>query len=184
MSIDNPGPTRTTERVEADVSTVEVIEFQCVNCRQWFEDESRVIPVALNAEMGDPVDAEEVANLCSNCAEAIFGYDGPTDGILDFTRAAVENRTPEKDVVEGFHRALFRLVIPLTVLGIVTAIGLLVMSEFQRGLESAEFQEASSEITTGVGPGATELVGTLFLILLTASLIGLLRRVGSTAEGH
>jgi len=165
--------TRTSERVESN--TVEVTEYQCANCRQWYEDESDIVPVALNAAADAPADADEVAALCRGCADAVFGYEGAGESRLSELEGAVSEDRPTDGILnrvrEDHQSGTDHVAITITVvMAAITAwVGMEVMSQINTAVSEQEIQQASREFTT-TAPGMMDLVG-VFLVVAVLSVM-------------
>lgn len=78
--------TRTVEREEVSVETVEEQEFGCPVCEQWY-DRGEMVPVGLGVDEDGDIPHHRAYldedQLCESCAESLFDYDGPS-GLFDY----------------------------------------------------------------------------------------------------
>lgn len=72
------------KRTETRVTTETVEVYVCPSCGQQY-DRAQMVNVGLGYSTADDAEtsAEAVSMLCRNCADSVFGYDGPTGSVPD-----------------------------------------------------------------------------------------------------
>jgi len=152
--------TRTTERVESTVETVEIEEIQCPICEQWYADDDALVAVAVGATYepdGEIVTAAHDTLVCQACTDSLFGVE-PGPGRIDRVRAALQRPLVDLgdvSVPTGAIRTVASLGITLTVAGLVASE---VLSTMQQEVDASEFEQ--------VGGAPPDFLGLLPILLL------------------
>jgi len=163
--------TRTTERIESTVETVEIEEIQCPICEQWYEDDDQLVAVAVGATYepdGEVVTAAHNTQVCTGCTASLFAVE-PEPGRIDRVRAALSR--PLVDL--GDVSLPTQVITPLVSLGItLTVAGLIaseVLSTMQQEVDGSEIQEVGAPLPF------LDLVPLLVLIVLAWAVVETLR---------
>jgi len=163
--------TRTTERVESTIETVEVEEVQCPICEQWYADDEALVAVAVGATHepdGEVVTATHDTRVCQTCTESLFGVT-PEPGRIDRIREALSRPLVDLgdvSVPTGAIRTVASLGIALTVAGLVASE---VLTTMQQEVSAAEIQEVGAPLPF------LDLVPVLVLIVLAWVIVETLR---------
>jgi len=140
--------TRTTERVESTVETVEIEEIQCPICEQWYADDDALVAVAVGATYepdGEIVTAAHDTLVCQACTDSLFGVE-PEPGRIDRVRAALQRPLVDLgdvSVPTGAIRTVASLGITLTVAGLVASE---VLTTMQQEVDGSEIQEVGAPL--------------------------------------
>jgi hypothetical protein len=140
--------TRTTERIESTVETVEIEEIQCPICEQWYEDDDELVAVAVGATYepdGEVVTAAHNTQVCTGCTASLFAVE-PEPGRYDRVRAALSRPLVDLgDVSLPTHviKPLVSLGITLTVAGLVASE---VLSTMQQEVDGSEFEQVGAPL--------------------------------------
>lgn len=169
--------TRTNEQevVKTTVETVENVEYQCAVCEQWYDDESDMVAVKLNATPDDR-GIYGVNQLCQPCAEGLFDYEGPTYGTVAALRDEARRWTVD-DVCEVAKRGVmwpfktFARLIPVLVTGGVVWGVLKVLPDPET--TSSEFEQASKEVSTSM-MDASGLLGVVMIVMIFSVIVAYL----------
>jgi len=139
------GDTRTTERIESTVETVEIEEVQCPICEQWYEDDDALVAVAVGATYepdGEVVTAAHDTLVCQTCTDSLFGVE-PEPGRIGRIREALSRPLVDLgdvSVPTGAIRATASGAVGLAVTGVV-------------------LNEVLTTVSQEVEPGEVEQVG-------------------------
>jgi hypothetical protein len=140
--------TRTTERIESTVETVEIEEVQCPICEQWYEDDDALVAVAVGATYepdGEVVTAAHDTLVCQTCTDSLFGVTaepGRIDRIRDaLSRPLVD--LGDVSVPTQVIKPLVSMAITLTVAGLV---GSEVLSTMQQEVDGSEFEQVGAPL--------------------------------------
>jgi len=140
--------TRTTERIESTVETVEIEEVQCPICEQWYEDDDALVAVAVGATYepdGEVVTAAHDTLVCQTCTDSLFGVT-PEPGRIDRIREALSRPLVDLgdvSVPTGAIRTLVSMAIGLAVTGIVASEAL---SMVQQEVDGSEFEQVGAPL--------------------------------------
>lgn len=170
--------TRTTERIESTVETVEIEELRCAVCEQWYADDDAVTAVAVGAQYdpdGELVTADHTTQVCTGCAESLFGVEAEPSRV-DRVRAALQRPLVDVGAIPvsaSTVRSLVSLGIGLAVAGIVASE---VMSTMAAEVEAGAFEEAA--------PPAFSVVDVLPLLLLGLLIVLVIRVTAIMGPGE
>jgi len=174
---DERARTRTVEREEINVETVEEQELLCPVCDQWYEEEE-IVPVGLGVDE-DETGAHyrayfEEDQLCESCAESLFGYDGPA-GAFDYLAAEWE-AIDYRDLLSG---ALSVATVLGSAAALLHGIGWLLVQLPSSGAIADSSVTASDPTVVGPIADAVSIVAEvmplmvlLVILIATASAIG------------
>jgi hypothetical protein len=163
--------TRTTERIESTVETVEIEEVQCPICEQWYEDDDQLVAVAVGATYepdGEVVTAAHNTQVCTGCTASLFAVE-PEPGGIDRVRAALSRPLVDLGDVSlpsGAIRTVASLGITLTVAGLVASE---VLSTMQQEVDGSEIEQV------GAPPDFLGLLPILVLIVVAWVVVETLR---------
>jgi len=163
--------TRTTERIESTVETVEIEEIQCPICEQWYEADDELVAVAVGATYepdGEVVTAAHNTQVCTGCTASLFAVE-PEPGRIDRVRAALSRPLVDLgdvSVPTQVIRPLVSLGITLTIAGFVASE---VLSTMQQEVAAGEIQEVGAPLPF------LDLVPLLVLIVLAWAVVETLR---------
>ena len=140
--------TRTTERIESTVETVEIEEIQCPICEQWYEADEELVAVAVGATYepdGEVVTAAHNTQVCTGCTASLFAVE-PDPGRIDRVRAALSRPLVDLGDVSlpsGAIRTVASLGITLTVAGLVASE---VLSTVQQEVAAGEIEQVGAPL--------------------------------------
>jgi hypothetical protein len=159
--------TRTTERVESTIETVEIEEVQCPICEQWYADDDALVAVAVGATYepdGEVVTAAHNTQVCTGCTASLFAVE-PDPGRIDRVRAALSRPLVDLGDVSlptGAIRTVVSLGITLTVAGLVASE---VLSTMQQEVDGSEFEQV------GAPPDFLGLLPILLLVVVAWAIL-------------
>jgi len=140
--------TRTTERVESRVETVEIEEIKCPICEQWYADDAELVAVAVGATYepdGEIVTAAHNTQVCRGCTASLFAVE-PDPGRIDRIREALTRPLVDLgdvSVPTGAIRTLVSLGIGLSATGIVASE---VLTTMQQEVDGSEFEQVGAPL--------------------------------------
>ena len=140
--------TRTTERIESTVETVEIEEIQCPICEQWYADDDALVAVAVGATYepdGEIVTAAHDTRVCRGCTDSLFGVE-PDPGRIERVHDALQRPLVDLgdvSVPTGAIRTLVSMAIGLAVTGIVASEALSMM---QQEVDGSEFEQVGAPL--------------------------------------
>jgi len=162
--------TRTTERIESTVETVEIEEIQCPICEQWYADDDALVAVAVGATYepdGEIVTAAHDTLVCQACTDSLFGVE-PGPGRIDRVRAALQRPLVDLGDVSVPTQVIKPLVpvgITLTVVGIVTSVGLNVANDVAAQVEPSDVEQVGAPL------GFLDLLPILLLVVVAWAVL-------------
>jgi len=169
--------TRTTERIESTVETVEIEEVQCPICEQWYEDDDELVAVAVGATYepdGEVVTAAHNTQVCTGCTASLFAVE-PEPGRIDRVRAALSRPLIDLGDVSlptQVIKPLVSLGITLSVAGIVTSVGLNVANDVAAQVEPSDVEQVGAPL------GFLDLLPTLLLVMIAWAVLKMPRMGG------
>jgi len=160
--------TRTTERIESTVETVEIEEVQCPICEQWYEDDDEeLVAVAVGATYepdGEIVTAAHDTRVCQTCTDSLFGVE-PESGRIDRIREALSRPLVDLgdvSVPSGAIRAIASVAVGLAVTGVVLNE---VLTAVSQEVEPGEIEQV------GVPLGFLDLLPVLLLVVVVWAVV-------------
>jgi len=160
--------TRTAERIESTVETVEIEEIQCPICEQWYEDDDQLVAVAVGATYepdGEVVTAAHNTQVCTGCTASLFAVE-PDPGRTERLRAALSRPLIDLGDVSLPTQVIKPLVsagIALTVAGLVASE---VLATMQQEVDGSEFEQAAAPAFT-----VLDLVSMLALVVIVWAVL-------------
>jgi hypothetical protein len=161
--------TRRTERTEARVETVTVEEVQCPVCQQWYAegDELTVVGVGVDyASTEGVVEADHLTRVCTSCAESLFDVEvRASGGRLAMIRGALIDPITDVSLPTQLIKPLVSAGITLTVVGIVTSVGLNVANDVAAQVEPNDVEQVGAPL------GFLDLLPILLLIVVAWAVL-------------
>ena len=160
--------TRTTERVESRVETVEIEEIKCPICEQWYADDAELVAVAVGATYepdAEIVTAAHDTRVCTGCTQSLFAVE-PEPGRYDRVREALSRPLVDLgdvSVPTGAVRTLVSMGIGLAVTGVVLNEVLTTVSQEADG---SEFEQVGAPVFT-----VLDLVPMLALVVVVWAVL-------------
>jgi hypothetical protein len=167
--------TRTTERIESTVETVEIEEVQCPICEQWYADDEELVAVAVGATYepdGEVVTAAHDTLVCQACTDSLFGVT-PEPGRIDRIRDALSRPLVDLgdvSVPSGAIRAIASVAVGLAVTGVVLNE---VLTTVSQEVEPAEIEQVAAPAFT-----VLDLVPMLALVVVVWAVLNAPRILG------
>jgi len=140
--------TRTTERIESTVETVEIEEVQCPICEQWYEDGEELVAVAVGATYepdGEVVTAAHDTRVCQACTDSLFGVE-PEPGRIDRIRDALQRPLVDLGDVSVPTSTIITLVSFGTTLTVAGLVASEVLTTMQQEVDGSEIQEVGAPL--------------------------------------
>jgi len=166
--------TRTTERVESTIETVEVEEVQCPICEQWYEDDDALVAVAVGATYepdGEVVTAAHDTLVCQTCTDSLFGVE-PEPGRIGRIREALSRPLVDLgdvSVPTGAIRATASGAVGLAVTGVVLNE---VLTTVSQEVEPGEVEQFGAPL------GVLDLLPVLVLVVVAWAVLSAPRMLG------
>jgi len=140
--------TRTTERIESTVETVEIEEIQCPICEQWYADDDALVAVAVGATYepdGEIVTAAHDTRVCRGCTDSLFGVE-PDPGRIERVHDALQRPLVDLgdvSVPTGIIRAIASVAVGLAVTGVVLNE---VLTTVSQEVDGSEFEQVGAPL--------------------------------------
>jgi len=163
--------TRTTERIESTVETVEIEEVQCPICEQWYADDDELVAVAVGATYepdGEVVTAAHNTQVCSGCTASLFAVE-PEPGRIDRVRAALSRPLVDLGDVSVPTSTIITLVSFGTTLTVAGLVASEVLSTMQQEVAAGEIEQVGAPLPF------LDLVPILVLIVVAWLVVETLR---------
>jgi len=165
--------TRTTERIESTVETVEVEEVQCPICEQWYEHSEQLTVVGLGVDYDSTegvVEADHLTRVCTSCAESLFDVDvRGNGGRLAMIRGALLDPITDVSVPTGAIRAAASVAVGLAVTGVVLNE---VLTTVSQEVDPGEIEQVGAPL------GVLDLLPVLLLVVVAWAVLSAPRVLG------